>query len=478
AHDTRGQITTYLTAMQVSQYRTHSFGVIIVGATCRLLRHTQSGTEITPSFDYTTTPHLQTFFWRLSHASPAQRGVDTTFLPVGRELEDRARKLLNAKDENLYKVCVGDRFFFVSTPFTRTHLEPVGRSTRCFDSETYWKCILKDTWRVNVYHLEGEVYRKLHKHQVPNISNVLATGDVLDQRCGYPSAGWTIPGNATIRKHIHYRIVLDIVDQIRINTCAGWIRAPCIPRSHHVAYTKAEVEYRDISIGNIIIGEKDGVSYGLLIDWELARFRQDPREYEGAGTRHFMAARLFADPPPMRTVGDDIESFVLLLLWIAARYTANTMSPLSRTNFLDLFEKYGTEITLIQSIPSRIPALFLTTVPFRLFLANVAGIYEARYGGTIYYGADPDEARRRRRSWQRKGWSWRATTGCSPFSTSDYRMTTGPWMAIIDKDPSVKNEVQRAESWIIGKRKSKLPEYDLVDRHQKRRRGERGPLYQ
>jgi hypothetical protein len=120
ARDTRGQIATYLTAMQVSQYRTHSFGVIIFGATCRLLRHTQSGTEITPSFDYTTTAHLQTFFWRLSHASPAQRGVDTTFLSVGRELEDRARKLLNAKDENLYKVCVGDRTFFVSTPFTRT----------------------------------------------------------------------------------------------------------------------------------------------------------------------------------------------------------------------------------------------------------------------------------------------------------------------------------------------------------------------
>jgi hypothetical protein len=91
ARDTRGQIATYLTAMQVSQYRTHSFGVVIVGATCRLLRHTQSGTEIIPSFDYTTTAHLQTFFWRLSHASPPQHGVDTTFLPVGREFEDRAK---------------------------------------------------------------------------------------------------------------------------------------------------------------------------------------------------------------------------------------------------------------------------------------------------------------------------------------------------------------------------------------------------
>jgi hypothetical protein len=56
------------------------------------------------------------------------------------------------------------------------------------------------------------------------------------------------------------------------------------------------------------------------------------------------------------------------------------------------------------------------------------------------------------------------------------RLQTDDWMAI--KDASVKNEVQRAESWIIGKRKSKLPEYDLVDRHQKRRRGECGPLYE
>ena len=45
---------------------------------CRLLRHTNRGAEVTRSFNHTETPHLQTFFWRLSHANPAIRGIDTT----------------------------------------------------------------------------------------------------------------------------------------------------------------------------------------------------------------------------------------------------------------------------------------------------------------------------------------------------------------------------------------------------------------
>jgi hypothetical protein len=214
ARDTRGQLATYLNAMKAAQYRTHSFGVIIVGSTCRLLRHTQSGTEVTPSFDYTTTTHLQTFFWRFSHTSPAQRGLDTTYQPVGENLETRARSLLNAQGEKLYKVSVDDQSFFVAAPFTRSHHYPVGRGTRCFiavDCQTYQKCLLKDTWRLDVYHQESETYRKLHQHQVPNIANVLAAGDVPGQRCGYPSPDWIVPSNATFRRHIHYRIVLDVV---------------------------------------------------------------------------------------------------------------------------------------------------------------------------------------------------------------------------------------------------------------------------
>ncbi|KAJ7885082.1 hypothetical protein B0H14DRAFT_2699614 [Mycena olivaceomarginata] len=311
ARDTRGQLATYLNAMKAAQYRTHSFGVIIVGSTCRLLRHTQSGTE---------------------------RGLDTTYQPVGENLETRARSLLNAQGKKLYKVSVDDQSFFVAAPFTRSHHYPVGRGTRCFiavDCQTYQKCLLKDTWRLDVYHQESETYRKLHQHQVPNIANVLAAGDVPGQRCGYPSPDWIVPLNATFRRHIHYRIVLDVVGKPinrfeSTHALVGYIRDAF--EAHYMAHTKAKIEHRDVSVANLVIGEKDGVSRGLLIDWELARYQEDatPRTYEQIGTRQFMATRLFQDPPPVRTIGDDIESFVLVLLWLAVRYTPNDMLPKAR----------------------------------------------------------------------------------------------------------------------------------------------------
>ena len=55
-----------------------------------------------------------------------------------------------------------------------------------------------------------------------------------------------------------------------------------------------------------------------------------------------MSARLCVETPPTRTLGDDLESFALLLLWLAGRYAANDMSPLERAEFLQQFDSlYG-----------------------------------------------------------------------------------------------------------------------------------------
>lgn len=216
ARDTRGQLITYLNSMQAAQYRTHGFGVLIAKNTCRLLRHTNSGIEVTRSFNYTETPHLQNFFWRLSHADPALRGIDTTFQPVGPCDAAQARSLLGADRKSLWKVTVGERSFYVASPFTRSHHFPVGRGTRCFiavDCKTLKKCLLKDSWRLDGYHPEGEVYKRLRDHHVRNIPQVLATGDVGNHCCGSFPDGWEVPSGSSIRRHIHYRIVLNIVGE-------------------------------------------------------------------------------------------------------------------------------------------------------------------------------------------------------------------------------------------------------------------------
>ncbi|KAF9061226.1 hypothetical protein BDP27DRAFT_1429216 [Rhodocollybia butyracea] len=171
-------------------YRTHGFGVLVAGKRCRLLRHTRSGIEVTTRFNYTAHPHLATFFWRLSHASPAVRGIDDTSSLL------LARRLL--------------RFSMLSENPSGSHHYPVGRGTRCFvavDCETWQKCVLKDTWRIIGYHREGEVYKRLHDNSVRNIPPIPAEADVAGatHSCGVLGPDWRFPSAGyTVRHHQHY----------------------------------------------------------------------------------------------------------------------------------------------------------------------------------------------------------------------------------------------------------------------------------
>jgi hypothetical protein len=51
-----------------------------------------------------------------------------------------------------------------------------------------------------------------------------------------------------------------------------------------------------------------------------------------------MAARLLFKKPPPRTLGDDLESFVHVLLWLVGRYAPNEMSDDERAKFLRTFD--------------------------------------------------------------------------------------------------------------------------------------------
>lgn len=173
ARKTRGQIAAQINAIQASQPRTAVFHIFFLRTSCRLLRHTRSGTLVTPRFNMLKEPHLHEFLWRLSHATPGERGHDTTFqlvreiapLPGGNKtgLMDElttARKKLNLDPfASMYKVEVGSQYkaedspdyVYVCEPFTRTHYYIIGRGTRCFSAyDPVGKRVvtLKDTWRI------------------------------------------------------------------------------------------------------------------------------------------------------------------------------------------------------------------------------------------------------------------------------------------------------------------------------------------
>lgn len=222
ARDTRGQLTLYLNAIQATQHRTRVFGFYIRRNFCRLLCHSHSGTLVTPLIEYTKNKTLQTFFWRLTHASKADVGIDTSIEPVGPEDPHylAARKHLSLEStEPLFRVAVNNavpsktdnvNYYYVSEPFTSSHIYPVGRGTRCFaayDPVTQAVVFLKDTWRVDTYIPEHETYAKLYDGNVPNIPTVLAAGDVEGR---WQSCGPELECNekSRLRRHIHYRLVL------------------------------------------------------------------------------------------------------------------------------------------------------------------------------------------------------------------------------------------------------------------------------
>lgn len=236
--DTRGQLTLYANAIQATQFRTHVLSVFINQSMCRFIHWSRSCAVVTEAFDYTKHDWLPRFFWCLSHADDDMRGIDTTFEPLTDISESRdACDLLELNsDDSLYRVSVCNdvsdttSYYIVSQPFTKNHIHPIGRGTRCFiaiDCESRKKVLLKDSWRVKGYMKEGVVYRELMNNKVKNIANLLASGDVLGAHhtCGEIKG---IP-NPLCRVHYHYRIVLDTVGCPITRFRSTWemVRAVC-----------------------------------------------------------------------------------------------------------------------------------------------------------------------------------------------------------------------------------------------------------
>ncbi|KAF9066966.1 hypothetical protein BDP27DRAFT_1226665 [Rhodocollybia butyracea] len=479
--DTRGQLVTYLNAMQASQYRTHGFGVVIAAQRCHLLRHTHSGIEVTTRFNYTTSPYLATFLWRLSHASPAVRGIDDTFEPATSET---ATTILNAVGKPLWKVRVKDRYYYVSAEFTRNHHYPVGRGTRCFvavDCETWQKCVLKDTWRVIGYHREGEVYKRLHDNSVRNIPTILAEADVpgATHSCGVLGPEWHFPKSGrTARQHQHYRIVLGVVGEPMTEFESTWELNNVVLhalQSHHDAVVKAKVDHRDVSVGNIIIVRsgygKPGV--GMLIDWELSKYHEEneARVYEKTGTLQFTAARLLEEHPGIRTFADDLESFVLVYLWCAARYAPNKMTPRFRGTILRQFDCQDSSPrkAMLASGPLTAYQYELSSPHLYQILEEILDHYKYRYLAPF---RDPEQNRRSQMikdEIEKHDWMENALSKASEEKE---------WEDILD--PSVDQEIElgKKDEPSSRKRKAMVSEYTAVSEQRVRQRGERGPIPQ
>ncbi|KAF9023916.1 hypothetical protein BDZ89DRAFT_1069580 [Hymenopellis radicata] len=343
--DTRGQLVTYLNAIQALQNRSHIFAVFINKDRCRLIHHSRSCSIVTKAFDYTDTNILQTFFWRFTHAPAAVRGHDTTMSFI--ELETKETKAARVKlklgnECPLYMVSVEDfrteqvLYYIISTPFTDTHAYPVGRGTRCYkayDCATGKLVLMKDSWRVEGYEPDSVIYQRLYDKQS------LQCCGWFNDRLKATRIG------KSIRRHAHYRLVLGTIGVPISRFPSTWIMVNaiyCALIAHEMAFKLAKILHRDISVGNILILPN---GKGVLIDWELSKDLDQnvPRTYERTGTSwQFLSVRLMnaraKNLPAIHDVGDDLESFVHVMVWLAARYAPNNMDPSVRGAFLAIFD--------------------------------------------------------------------------------------------------------------------------------------------
>jgi len=189
---TRGQILAYCTAIARSQFRTHLFGVIILGRHARLFRWDPAAMVVTSLFDYTTKTNncLARFIWFYDHSSPRTRGHDTSVERisdrhaenlVGREIVVEFKKR-NPLHSHFCTMNISDREngdiqhrHLTSFPPPYQRISPFGRMTRtlqAFDLETDQFVFVKDYWRVVAAGMEkeGDIYSRLEQHKVPNIA--------------------------------------------------------------------------------------------------------------------------------------------------------------------------------------------------------------------------------------------------------------------------------------------------------------------
>ncbi|KAE9390463.1 hypothetical protein BT96DRAFT_1002276 [Gymnopus androsaceus JB14] len=205
---------------------------------------------------------------------------------------------------------------------TRNHHSTLGLGMRCFvavDCDTMKMCVLKDTWRIAGYHREGEVYQRLHKNSVgesrtSSLRLTLPGHRILvipSTRNGkYPAT----PLSAFKSTWELKKVMLDAVE------------------AHRDVIVKAGIHHGDVSEGNIIIVRPNNAP-PIWLSHRLGALLLTPQ-----GTLQFMAARLLTSDPVSRTIGDDLESFMLVYLWIAVFYAPKNMSAVEHGQVLELFD--------------------------------------------------------------------------------------------------------------------------------------------
>ncbi|KAK7688395.1 hypothetical protein QCA50_008768 [Cerrena zonata] len=377
AFEMRGRMFTYAAQLMDCQHRLFVFAIDMFDSYARLYRFDSSCIVVSDLIEYQRDSQLlDQFFARYSALSRVQRGYDPTVMPANNAekvlFQARVKDYLErAKGENLrihpdvqtlkgdvvkiklydmngysdwYLACKCNtipintlpcgRFTrgFVATPsLSASHARPTtSRKSDVKKGELFW---LKDSWRPSSDASEASIYYDLKAKGVPNLPDIILTGDVQvgpivqetmnDTLLSDPSTKSWRRSTDTIHHMIHHRIVsgllipleyvenakeLLLVGRDTLNALAG-------------AFYKGTMLHRDLSKGNLMMTERRGTDegpWGVLNDWDRATRADIDFPYR-TGTWQFMSIALLRDATKLHDIFDDLESLLWVLLFFAVR---------------------------------------------------------------------------------------------------------------------------------------------------------------
>ncbi|KII87753.1 hypothetical protein PLICRDRAFT_176522 [Plicaturopsis crispa FD-325 SS-3] len=220
--DARGQHIMYSSELLNRQHRNFAFSVTICGNCARLIRWDRAGAIVSSKFNYKQTQYLGEFFWRFSHMSDAQRGIDTTVRQASDHDKVLAREHLSDHNDDRYPILnvtgPEKRRYIIWGPLSGP-LSSIGRATRAYpalDAETKELVILKDVWRVDHedWPQEGQILSELNNANVSYIPKLHHNGHRdVDSVLGktqtnlYGTFAWVCSRPLDLTPRKHYRMV-------------------------------------------------------------------------------------------------------------------------------------------------------------------------------------------------------------------------------------------------------------------------------
>ncbi|KAI0660096.1 hypothetical protein C8Q70DRAFT_978183 [Cubamyces menziesii] len=345
----------------------------------------------------------------------------------------------------------GVRIFLIGPPSFYAH-GMACRGTKgyvAWDTKARRFAWLKDAWRLDYGRMEpeGVILSKLNAKGVVNVPTLVCHGDIRNQktrtpdiweaqqpvRSSTPSSTATSVSPSptlvdpspsassstslkrtlvevevndesdsegseayTLRRHVHYRIVVQEVAKPLSEFLSGQhlvsVIMDCV-EAHRDAVTKTNVVHRDVSSGNILIlpkvtyDENDGspsVTWkGLLADWELSKPIHEsepllrPRQPPRTGTWQFLSVGMLTENPKTVEIPDELESYLHVLLYFSIRYLSSDCKDPA-----EFIESYFDAYTFQGGI--------YTCGTRKTHVIQTAGKLEVRKGMPITFGSPMD----------------------------------------------------------------------------------------